>query len=118
MKNTMLCLVQDRLGALDRVLGALTHRGWIPESFSARRDEQSGFLQVTLSFECEEEKAVEKLLKFLNNQVYVLETQILGQEQLAPVPIPVSASSSVSPLALYAARTQNLALANNKSERR
>jgi acetolactate synthase small subunit len=100
MKNTLMCLVQDRLGALDRVLGALTHRGLVPEAFSASRDETSDCLQVTVRFECEEEKSVEKLLKFLNNQVYVLETRLLAEETLAPVMATVPAT--VSPLPLYA----------------
>ncbi len=80
MKNTLCCLMQNRLGALDRVLGALTARGYLPERFMSTLMENQQ-LQVVLTFDCESEKALEKLIKVLYKQVYVLEIQLVLTEE-------------------------------------
>lgn len=103
MKNTdkmnmYTCTLQNRLGALDRLLGALTHRGFVPGEFTARLNADGVFLEVLFSFECEEEKTVEKLLKFLDNQVYVVEIRKLLRgktENVMPLPVPVPVTISV-----------------------
>lgn len=70
------CLTQNRLGALDRVLGAFTHRGILPQQMtSVRRDDN--LLEILLTFEKQDEKTIEKLVKFLQKQVYVLKAQPL-----------------------------------------
>lgn len=108
-KNTYTCTLQNRLGALDRLLGALTHRGFLPEAFSATQDAPNGRLHVQFSFDCEEEKTVEKLVKFLANQVYVLQVSVLEAQQspaapqkplaLRPVPITTSEEERKHPYA-------------------
>lgn len=88
MKSNLCCLLQNRLGALDRVLGALTYRGFVPDQFVSNLDARTGHLQVMVSFECENEKTLEKLMKALEKQVYVLEVQqvTLGTRQ-EPLPL-------------------------------
>lgn len=83
MKNTLCCLLQNRLGALDRVLGALTYRGILPEQLVSNIDPKSNCIQLIVTFECNEDNAVEKLVKFLNNQIYVLEVErvLVGKQE-------------------------------------
>lgn len=96
MKQTISCLLQNRLGALDRVLGALTYRGYVPEYFACTQDPQSDRLECIVVLECNEEKNMEKLVKFLQKQVYVLQVQRFIQEkQLSPLEIP---QTNVAPL--------------------
>ncbi|HEY9746970.1 MAG TPA: hypothetical protein V6C99_12220 [Oculatellaceae cyanobacterium] len=70
---TLECRLQSRLGGLDRVLGALTHRGFLPERMETFRDKSNGTICVRVEFACDDAKTVEKLVKFLEKQVYVLE---------------------------------------------
>jgi acetolactate synthase small subunit len=73
------CLMQNRLGAMDRVLGALTHRGIIPERMaSAIRPENT--LEIMIRFDCGDLKMVEKLVKFLQKQVYVMDARTLAEQ--------------------------------------
>jgi len=67
------CLVQNRLGALDRVLHAWTHRGIIPRQILSTKDERGGTLQIMVSFDIEDRKALTKLVKCLQKQVFVLD---------------------------------------------
>ena len=73
LSATVYCLVQNRHGALDRVLHAWTHRGIIPQQFLSTKDERANTLQIMVSFDIEDAKALEKLVKCLNKQVYVLD---------------------------------------------
>lgn len=80
--TTLQCLVQSRLGGLDRVICAFTHRGIIPAQLFSEKDDSTGVLRVTVSFEGLDARAQEKLVKFLQKQVYVLEAQILEASAL------------------------------------
>ncbi|MDX2085617.1 MAG: hypothetical protein SFZ03_09540 [Candidatus Melainabacteria bacterium] len=83
MKRTLCCTLQYRLGALDRVLGALTHRGYLPEQLVTRLSDGLDRMQLFLTFDCADDKAFEKLMKFMDKQIYVLSVQALVAE--APV---------------------------------
>lgn len=99
MKQTIRCLVQNRLGALDRVLGALTYRGFIPECLVCAQDAELDCMEFIAVVECLEEKSMEKLVKFLEKQVYVLSVQRFAHEterQLLP-PLKIS-QANVEPL--------------------
>lgn len=79
------CLVQNRLGAIDRVIGALTHRGILPERLSTSPHADQA-LEMRISFILQEEKAVaekllEKLTRFLQKQVYVLEAYAIPPQK-------------------------------------
>ncbi|MCE3235139.1 MAG: hypothetical protein K0Q50_1319 [Vampirovibrio sp.] len=89
------CLLQNRLGAMDRVLNALTHRGIIPARMvtSANADNT---LEMMVSFESDDAKALEKLVKFLQKQVYVIAAHAL--DQTASDEAATDASSNVTPL--------------------
>jgi acetolactate synthase small subunit len=68
--RTLIVQTQAKLGAMDRVLGALTHRGIIPETFNS---ELSGkMLQISTTFSMDGDHDMKKLCKFLDRQVYIL----------------------------------------------
>lgn len=73
--TTLECLVQNRLGALDRVLGALTHRGILPNRMETFQDgnNDKNTMRIRLEFTCDDAKMLEKLVKFLQKQVYVMD---------------------------------------------
>jgi acetolactate synthase small subunit len=81
------CKMQNRLGALDRVLAAFTHRGIIPGRISASHDEQESTLEIAVSFDASDDKMLDKLVKFLQKQVYVMETRTLSEEAVAAPPV-------------------------------
>jgi acetolactate synthase small subunit len=90
MRTTLCCKLQNRIGALDRLLGALTARGFIPERFVSGLDPAGGTMQVVFTFSCpgdktEADKTLEKLIKALYKQVYVLEIQLLMPDEDEPV---------------------------------
>jgi acetolactate synthase small subunit len=88
MKTTLCCLIQNRLGAMDRVLGTLTYRGYIPEEMVSTMDTQSGCIQMMVTFECEEQSHIDKLVKMLNKQVTVLETRQMTLDKQETLPAP------------------------------
>ena len=81
--QTIVCVLQARIGGLDRVLGAITHRGWIPTHFESVLCSKTDTLQVTISFCCEDFLSVQKLVKFLEKQVYVLSATLVPTANVA-----------------------------------
>ncbi len=95
------CLMQNRLGALDRVLNALTHRGILPQRMTStllserpvtegNEDGQARpALELVVSFHADDEKIVDKLVKFLQKQVYTLEVHYttLNDPELDPTDV-------------------------------
>lgn len=89
------CLMQNRLGAMDRVLGALTHRGILPSRMMTSIQPENT-LEMVVSFHGEDDKAVEKLVKFLQKQVYSLEVRVLDARLESPQA--VSEPARITPL--------------------
>lgn len=88
---TLRCVLQNRLGGLDRVLGALTHRGLLPVNFHAMVQDEATLVvtaQLSLSADSQGEKSAEKLTKFLQKQVYVLTAELLETPLTRPMEIP------------------------------
>jgi acetolactate synthase regulatory subunit len=75
--QTITCVLQARIGGLDRVLGAITHRGWIPTHFKSELCTKTDTLSVTMAFHSADCFSVQKLVKFLEKQVYVLTANLL-----------------------------------------
>lgn len=113
MKNTLCCLLQNRIGALERVLEALTYRGFMPEQFMSTLDPKTGCLHVVVTFECEEDKMVEKLIKLLNKQVYVLEIKrvTFGNQEVTPFASPNNIATLFAPS--YVTTQRRMPHANN-----
>jgi acetolactate synthase small subunit len=81
MQRHLRVYTQSKLGALDRVLGALTHRGIIPNTFLCEESTATG-LKITAQFHCADDHMMHKLCKFLDRQVY-----ILSVEDISPSPV-------------------------------
>lgn len=76
------CKLQNRLGAMDRVLSAFTHRGILPTRFVSTHDEKNRAVEMVVTFDCTDSVMLDKLVKFLQKQVYVLETHTLSQDSI------------------------------------
>jgi hypothetical protein len=74
---------QARLGAIDRVLGALTHRGIIPINFRCDTIEDD-VINIHTEFICNDDHTLLKLCKHLNQQVYILSTEDVSQCPTCP----------------------------------
>jgi hypothetical protein len=96
-KTTLCCLVQYRLGAMDRLLGALTARGMVPERFVSAVDAAAQTMQVVFTIACPCEKSLEKLIKVLYKQVYVLDIQLLMAEAVVN-DLPGQAGQAAAPV--------------------
>jgi acetolactate synthase small subunit len=83
--TTLICLAQNRLGALDRVLGILTARGYVSQRLSATITGPER-LQIMITLTVEDEKALEKLIKALYKQIYVIEIQMIMAQDENPKP--------------------------------
>jgi hypothetical protein len=82
---TIECTLQNRLGALDRLLSAFTHRGIVPAQLLSDHDEPAARLRVAVTFrwsasppgESSLEKALDKLTKSLQKHVYVIDARVM-----------------------------------------
>jgi acetolactate synthase small subunit len=96
MQRKLIVHTQAKLGAMDRVLGALTHRGIIPHAFTCTQSE-SGILSIEASFNCEDDHVMQKLCKFLDRQVYILSVEDMSA---SPVCVPLGMSIPPFPASL------------------
>ena len=71
-KRTLTCTLQNTLGALDRVLGLLTHRGLLPDSFESYFNRPANTIEVKADFDCEQDVEFLKLVKAIEKQITVL----------------------------------------------
>ncbi len=88
MQRYLQIRTQAKLGALDRVLGALTHRGIIPQAFTCTQVSEQ-VLQIETTFHFADDHAMHKLCKFLDRQVYILSVEDVSA---SPVCVPLGLS--------------------------
>ncbi len=98
MQRHLQIRTQAKLGALDRVLGALTHRGIIPQAFTCTQVSDSVLL-VETTFACADDHVMLKLCKFLDRQVYILSVEDMSA---SPVCVPLGLSVPPFPKSLQA----------------
>jgi acetolactate synthase small subunit len=96
-KHTLRCQIQNRLGAMDRLLGTLTMRGYMPEQLNCTTDAATDTMQVVMTFTTQDDRALEKLVKAMHRQVYVMDIQIILAEEEDPVAA-FSPTAKVAPL--------------------
>jgi len=73
MKRTLYCTLQNRIGALERLLSALSIRGIQPDEMILTLDAEGAKHHLITHFDCADDKMMELLIKALHRQVYVLE---------------------------------------------
>ena len=71
MKHTLSVLVQDEAGALSRIAGLFSRRGFNIESLAVGNAEQSGVARITMVVNCEE-NVIEQIVKQLYKLIPVL----------------------------------------------
>ena len=96
MQRHLQIRTQAKLGALDRVLGALTHRGIIPQAFTCTQVSDK-VLDIQTSFTCTDDHVMLKLCKFLDRQVYILSVEDIS---VTPVCSPLGLSIPPFPKSL------------------
>jgi acetolactate synthase small subunit len=96
MQRHLQIRTQAKLGAVDRVLGALTHRGIIPQAFTCTQVSEQ-VLQIETTFHYADDHAMHKLCKFLDRQVYILSVEDVSA---SPVCVPLGLSIPPFPHAI------------------
>lgn len=99
--------LQQCLGALDRVLGALTHRGLLPQQMQMTADSDAQTMHLSLQVACPDPAVMNKLAQFLAKQITVLSVQCHKKEALHPVAYS-AVNSIVQSLAASFCNTQSL----------
>lgn len=108
--TTIYCKLQNRLGAIDRVISAFTHRGILPMKIRSTMKEAENAIEISVTFSGCDSKTIEKLVKFLQKQVYILESGMFSHETQASTEYSetstveeMPATSKVSPIAVAVA---------------
>lgn len=96
-KKTICCRLQNRLGALDRVLGAFTHRGFIPHEMVTILDAETGRINCLVTIACDDAMILEKLMKYLDKQIYVVSTDLVKTAE-EPEAVEITDSAKVTAL--------------------
>ena len=81
--TTIYCKLQNRLGAIDRVISAFTHRGILPMKIRSTMKEAENAIEISVTFSGCDSKTIEKLVKFLQKQVYILESGMFSHDAQA-----------------------------------
>ena len=76
-RHMVCCTAQNRLGALDRIVGALSLRGIIPQQLIVTQDAENDQIQVFMSFTGLDAKGLEKLVKAFYKQIYVVSVNLV-----------------------------------------
>ena len=78
----------------------MTHWGFLTQSFESQSIESQGnktpaILRVSATFDCEDDRLFDKLIKALNKQVYVLSVSASGNDATSSE-MPAAAQSGMS----------------------
>jgi acetolactate synthase small subunit len=91
-RRQLWCQLQERHGALDRLVGALSHRGLSILAMHGEMDAEGQVFTATFEFDCADDHEIEKLIKALEKQITVLQASCvtLGEDQPGFTTIPAS----------------------------
>lgn len=81
MSTLITCTMQNRLGAFDRVLNILTHRGLLPSAIVAGVDPESGFQHATFTIDLQDKTKLDQLARSLQKQIYVISVSIMMDDE-------------------------------------
>jgi acetolactate synthase small subunit len=101
--RTLSITCQNRPGAMNRVLDALSHRGILPHALMSALDPETGYLRLLISFKFDDNRGFEKLVKALQAQVMILTVQPMISSREAATLSKAAAEAFVSPSATKAA---------------
>lgn len=78
-KNTLYLLVENKFGAIERVIGTFTLRGYKIENLVCSQNKDSDLYDIKIVINCTDQD-LEKLVKILHNQIHVLEIKLMLNE--------------------------------------
>lgn len=78
-KNTLYLLIENKFGALERVIGTFTLRGYKIENLVCSQGSDSDLYDLKITLNCTD-KDLEKIVKILHNQIHVLEIKLMLNE--------------------------------------
>lgn len=81
MNTIITCVMQNRLGAFDRVLAIMTHRGILPNSMVMTTDAETGRMKATFNISLSDQTALTQLARALQKQVYVMSVAVTSEEE-------------------------------------
>lgn len=79
-KNSLYLLVESNFGALERVIGTFTLRGFQIDSLYYSLNNDNNLYDLKLSLNCTDQD-LEKLVKILHNQIHVIEIKLIVNEK-------------------------------------
>jgi len=100
--RTLSITCQNRPGAMNRVLDALSHRGILPHALMSALDPETGYLRLLISFKFDDTRAFEKLVKALQAQVMILTVQPMISSREAATLSKAASDAFLSPTATKA----------------
>jgi len=81
MSTLITCTLQNRLGAFDRVLNILTHRGLLPSAIVVSVDPETGYQQATFTIAPQDKIKLDQLARALQKQIYVITVSIMMDDE-------------------------------------
>lgn len=79
-KNSLYLLAENKLGALERILGVFTLRGHKVSNLIYMQSKNPDYVDVKITLECTDQD-LEKLVKILHNQIHILEIHLLIEDK-------------------------------------
>jgi len=78
--NTLCLFLENKLGAIERVIGIFTLRGYKIENMTCNQSKHPHLFDMRISLNCTDHE-LEKLVKILHNQIHVLEIRLMMEEK-------------------------------------
>lgn len=78
--NALYLLMENKLGALERILGAFTMRGYKIESMVYCLNKNPNYADIKLTIRCSDEE-LERLVRLLHNHINVVEIRLIIDEK-------------------------------------
>ena len=79
-KNSLYILAENKLGALDRIIGCFTLRGYKITNLIYSQNKNPNFVDLKLTLNCNDNE-LEKLVKILHNQINILEIRLIMDDK-------------------------------------
>lgn len=77
--NSLYLTIESKLGALEKVIGVFTLRGYKIENLIYTQNKNNNFVDLKITLGCTDQE-LERLVKILHNLIYVLEIKFILDE--------------------------------------
>ncbi len=79
--NTLYLLIENKFGALERILNTFTLRGFKVENMVYSQNKNAHYSDIKICINCLDSE-LERLIKILHNQIHVIEIRLILDEKL------------------------------------